>query len=146
MKSPNSRSVSAIWLAITGSLGVAFAQLTATGVQPAPNYDTFVPPVVGATYVDPVFGTTVKRVSDARSTPNADRGGYLDWIENEYSTMSAFNSDNSRFILVHQSYFGLYDGTGFYMSALPLEINSSSEPRWSRRDNATLYYHSAAIN
>jgi hypothetical protein len=142
MKSPDSRSVSAIWLVITGSLGVAFAQLTTTGVQPAPNYDTFVPPVVGASYIDPVFGATVKRVSDARSMPNADRGGYLDWIENEYSTMSAFNNDNSRFILVHQSYFGLYDGTGFYMSALPLEINASSEPRWSRRDNATLYYHS----
>ncbi len=28
------------------------------------------------------------------------------------------------------------------MYALPLEINSSSEPRWSRKDNATLYYHS----
>jgi hypothetical protein len=143
MKWPNSRSVSPIWLLITGSLGVAFAQLTTTGVQPAPNYDSFIPPVMGASYVDPVFGTTIKRVSDAMRTPNAAGGGYLDWIENEYSTMSAFNSDNSRFILVHQSYFGLYDGTGFYMSDLPLEIIASSEPRWSRKDTSTLYYHSA---
>src|SRR6185369_2721806 len=37
----------------------------------------------------------------------------------------------------------LYDGpTGSYNRDLPLEINSSSEPRWSRKDNATLYYHS----
>jgi hypothetical protein len=54
---------------------------------------------------------TVKRVSNALNTPNADQGGYLSWIENEYSTMSPFNSDNSKFVLVHQSYFGLYDGS-----------------------------------
>jgi hypothetical protein len=54
--------------------------------------------------------------------------------------MTPFNSDNSRIILVHQSYFGLYDGTGFYLRDLPLEINASSEPRWSRKDNHTLYY------
>jgi len=143
MKWPISRSVSPVWLLVTGSLGIAFAQLTTTGVEPAPNYDTFVPPAVRASYIDPVFGTTIKRVSDARNTPNSDQGGYLQWITNEYSTMSAFNSDNSRFILVHQSYFGLYDGTGFYLSALPLEINSSSEPRWSRKDRATLYFHAA---
>jgi hypothetical protein len=120
----------------------AMAQGTATGVQPAPNYDSFIPPVTGGTYTDPVFGSTIKRVSNALATPNADRGGYLTWIESEYSTMSPFNSDNSKFILVHESYYGLYDGSGFYMHDLPLEINSSSEPRWSRKDNATLYYHS----
>ena len=49
---------------------------------------------------------------------------------------------NRKFILVHQSYFALYDGSGFYIHDLPLEINSSSEPRWSRKDNVTLYYHS----
>src|SRR5262249_52955243 len=38
-------------------------------------------------------------------------------------------------------YFGLYDGSGNYLRDLPLEINSSSEPRWSRSDANTLYYH-----
>ena len=68
-------------------------------------------------------------------------GGKLAWIVNEYSTASPFNNDNSRLILVHQSYFGLYDGNGNFLGNLPLEINSSSEPRWSRKDNSTLYYH-----
>jgi hypothetical protein len=126
-----------------GSLAPTLAQSTAGGVAVPPNYDTFQPPVAGGTYVDPVFGSTIQRVSNAPGTPDAANGGDLTWIENEYSTMSAFNSDNSKFILVHQSYFGLYDGSsGFYMHALPFEINASSEPRWSRRDNATLYYHS----
>jgi hypothetical protein len=127
---------------VLGSFGSAFAQLTTTSVEPAPNYDSFVPPAVGGTYVDPVFGSTIKRVSNAMGTVNASGGGNLTWIENEYATMSPFNSDNSLFILVHESYFGLYNGTtGAFIQNLPLEISASSEPRWSRKDNVTLYYH-----
>jgi hypothetical protein len=66
--------------------------------------------------------------------------GYLTWITDEYSTMTPFNGDNSNILLVHQSYFGLYDGSGSYLRDLPLEINSSSQPRWSRSDNHTIYY------
>jgi hypothetical protein len=54
--------------------------------------------------------------------------------------MTPFNSDNSRILLVHQSYFGLYSGTGSHIGDLPLEITASSEPRWSRADNRTIYY------
>ena len=118
----------------------AVRSCAAGGPELPPNYDTFQPPAVGGTYVDPVFGSTVKRISNALGTPNADGGGNLTWITDEYSTMSPFNSDNSKILLVHQSYFGLYDGTGFYIRDLPLEINSSSEPRWSRKDNHTIYY------
>jgi hypothetical protein len=132
---------------ILGSLGSAFAQLTTTAVEPAPNYDTFVPPAVGGTYVDPVFGSTIKRVSNAMGTVNASGSGNLTWIENEYATMSPFNSNNSLFILVHESYFGLYNGTtGAFIQNLPFEISASSEPRWSRKDNVTLYYHVAGGN
>ena len=60
MKLPISRSVSPIWLLIPGSLGVAFAQLTTTGVQPAPNYDTFIPPVMGV--IADGWGTTASFV------------------------------------------------------------------------------------
>jgi hypothetical protein len=81
-------------LLLIGSIETTFAQLTTTGVELAPDYDTFAPPTVGLTYVDPTFGSTIKRVSNALGTPNADGGGNLTWIENEYSTMSAFNSNN----------------------------------------------------
>jgi hypothetical protein len=129
-------------LLLASAAGLATAQVTTTGIEAAPNYDTFTPPAAGASYADPVFTSAIKRVSNARAMHNADQGGTLTWIENEYATMSPFNNDNSRFVLVHQSYFGLYDGDGTYLYDLPLEINSSSEPRWSRTDNATLYYHS----
>src|SRR5580704_8272519 len=130
-----------IFLLISLFAMAALAQLTTTGVETPTNYNTFVPPAAGASYVDPVFGSTIKRVTNAVATTNADQGGDLQWIENEYSTMAAFNSDNSKFILVQESYFGLYDGDGTFLYSLPLEISSSSEPRWSRTSTGVLYYH-----
>jgi hypothetical protein len=131
-------------LMLMGSMAPALAQLVVGGLEFPPNYDTFQPPAVGGSYVDPVFGSTVRRMSNAPGTLDADPahgGGYLPWISDEYSTMTPFNSDNSNILLVHQSYFGLYSGAGVYVRDLPLEINASSEPRWSRADNHTIYYH-----
>ena len=125
---------------LTGFVAPAVAQLSTGGIQLPPTYNTFQPPLVGGTYVDPVFGSTIKRISNALATPDNDTGGNLTWIEDEYPTATPFNSDNSKILLVHQSYFGLYDGTGFYIRDLPLEISASSEPRWSRKDNHTIYY------
>jgi hypothetical protein len=126
-------------VSLFATLGIA--QLTTTGVETPTSYTTFMPPSAGGSYVDPVFGTTIKRITNAVTMKNADSGGNLQWIENEYATMAAFNSDNSKFILVQESYFGLYDGDGTFLYGLPLEISSSSEPRWSRTSTGVLYYH-----
>jgi hypothetical protein len=98
------------------------------------------PPATGQTYQDPVFGTTIKRISDARNQVNADTGGNLVFITDEYSSMSPFNTDNSRLLLLSQSYFTLHDGAGNYVKNCPLEISASSEPRWSRSDPNLLYF------
>jgi len=121
--------------------GQTFAAINDNSVHFPLVYQTMQPPASGSAYTDPVFGTSITRITNAMSTDNADTGGKLTWIVNEYSTASPFNNDNSRLILVHQSYFSLYDGSGTFLGNLPLEINSSSEPRWSRKDNSTLYYH-----
>jgi len=129
--------------AVLVAAGIGVASTTVTGIQIPPNYDSYTPPSAGGTYVDPVFGTTIKRITNSLATTNADKGGSLSWIETEYSTASAFNNDNSKFVLLHVSYFGLYAGDGSFLRNLPLEINSGSEPRWSRKDNSTIYYHAA---
>jgi len=119
---------------------VVSAAVTDSAIRPPPDYDTFVPPGAGASYTDPVFGTSVKRLSDAmKMTDNATRGG-LTSVSTEYSTASPFNSDNSRLILQHNSYFGLYDGNGAYLRDLPFAVNTSTEPRWSRTDPNVLFY------
>lgn len=129
----------AVWLfCLTGP---AMAYLTDSNVYAPPDYFTWLPPDAGGRYTGPVFGTTIKRLSRALSTPDAAFGsGNLTFIMNEYSTMSPFNADNSRLLLLHGSYFALYDGSGNYVRDLPFEINSMSEPRWSRRDPNVLYY------
>ena len=119
---------------------ITLADVTDTQSHPPPSYDTLEPPTKGGTYTDPAFATSIKRLSDAmNSTDNASRGG-LTSVATEYSTASPFNSNNSRLILIHQSYFGLYDGSGNYVGDLPFAVNASTEPRWSRTDPNVLYY------
>jgi len=118
----------------------ALADLVDQEVRLPVNYSVLVPPPAGQSYLDPVFGTAVRRISDARNQPNAGDVGNLAFIVNEYSTVSPFNRDDSRLLLVHQSYFALYDGEGRYQQDLPMEISAASEPRWSRTDPNVLYY------
>jgi hypothetical protein len=99
------------------------------------------PPASGASFVDPAFGTAIFRASDALNTPDVSRAGSnLPWIETEYSTACPFNSDNSCVLLLADSYFRLRSlVTGFQGDLLLL--NATSEPRWSRTDPDTLYFH-----
>jgi len=134
------RSIVLSFTMLVLSSSITSALVTDAGTHPPPNYDTFVPPASGATYADPAFGTSIKRLSEAMTmTDNASRGG-LTSVGTEYSTASPFNRDNSRLILVHQSYFGLYDGNGTYLRDLPFAVNASTEPRWSRTDPNVLYF------
>jgi hypothetical protein len=93
--------------------------LTDAAIHIPPLYESFSPPFVGERYADPVFGSSIKRLSNAFETHNAAAGGNLTWITGEYSTPCPFNSDNSLLILVHESYFGLYDSSGLYLRDLP---------------------------
>jgi hypothetical protein len=127
-----------LWLVLS-VLGV-HAYLVDTAVHVPPSYFTFQPPVRGGSYTDPVFGTPIKRISNARASTNNADGGLLSFVTAEYSTMSPFNRDNTRLILQHQSYFGLYDGAGNYLRDLPFAVYAASEPRWSRSDASTLYF------
>src|SRR5262249_37531833 len=99
-----------------------------------PNYYSFVPPAAGGSYSDPVFGTTISRISNAsaQGVPS---------VEGEYSTKSPFNADDSRILLVEFSSFGLYDGSTLSrIQSLP-GVAASSEPLWSRTDPNIFYFH-----
>ncbi len=132
-----------VCLGVIGTLlvpGLALAQIDSSVHYPA-NYTTMQPPANQSSYVDPTYATSIKRISDALHTPDAAAGGMAQYIASEYSTANPFSSDNSYLVLQQDSYFGLYDGSGAFIANLPLEISANSEPRWSRMDNSTLYYH-----
>jgi hypothetical protein len=105
-----------------------------------PNYYTLKPPAAGGSYVDPVFGSTIKRMSNSLNEPNISMGpgATLPFISDEYSSMSPYNSDNSRILGLHFSYFGLYDGAGSFTKNL--NVCASCEPRWSRSNPNMLYF------
>jgi hypothetical protein len=125
----------------TGGIKALYAYVTDKSVY-MPDYQSAQPPAVGAeiSYLPGLF-TAVKRITDSMHTPDAASGApSVVTITTEYSTMTAFNEDNTRLILIHLSYFALYDGAGNFLNNLPFEINASAEPRWSRRDPNVLYY------
>jgi len=119
--------------------GAAFAQLTDSGIYSPPNYYTLPAPDAGSSYFDPVFGTTIRRISNAAVEPNmANPPWTLPFISNEYSTISPFNSNNSWILGLHASYFALYDGSGKFIKTL--DVCASCEPRWSRVYPNFLYF------
>jgi hypothetical protein len=127
-------------VALLLSSGPSHAYLADSSVHLPPNYLDGQPAARGEARPDPVFGTTVRRISDALSTPDAaNPGTNVTTIITEYPTVTPFNSDNSRLLAMHRSYFALYDGSGGYIRDL-LGVQSHSEPRWSRRDPNVLYY------
>src|SRR5262245_41411991 len=99
------------------SLASAIEDDKDSNVYRPPDYTTFQPPARGGSYTDPVFGTAIKRVSDAIHTKDP-WGGTLTSITTEYSSMTAFNKDNTRLLLQHFSYFSLYDGAGNFIRDL----------------------------
>jgi hypothetical protein len=118
------------------------AQIKDRVVRTPPQYGTLLPPAQGETYKDPVFLSAIKRLSDATRLKNdAESQGYVPFVTAEYSTMTPFNHDNSRFLLQHMSYYGLYDASGEFLKNLPFDVRSGSEPRWSRTSPHVLYFH-----
>jgi len=113
-----------------------------TNVYTPADYTTSQPPAAGQSYGDSVFGSNIKRLTDSTHTLDAafGDGRMVNTIGTEYSTMTPFNRDNTRLLLEYLSYFALHDGSGNFLANLPFEINSSSEPRWSRKDPNILYY------
>jgi len=128
----------------------AAAFLTNHNVFLPPNYYTFTPPANGGNYVDPVFGTTITRISDAAATTGADSGQPLPWVETEYSTKSPFNVDNSRILLLEFGYFSVYNGATLQrikpLCCQGTIVSAQSEPLWSRTDPNVFYFHPSNPN
>jgi hypothetical protein len=88
-------------------------------------------------YTDPVFGTCITRVTDAKQDKSAEDESA--GIKNEYSRVQAFNSDNTRFIIRGIA------GTWYIYSTSNLEpvkeISIGTDPRWDS-ENPDILYHS----
>lgn len=95
-------------------------------------------PAPGGSFVDPQFGTTIRRIS------NATAGG-VNVVKPVYSTIQAWNADESYLILYHTDGAGdghfLYDGRT-YALIKPLDIRPADleQVYWDSSDPKILYY------
>ena len=93
-------------------------------------------PPVGVTYADPVFRTRVTRISNAGS-------GSV--IKPMYSTIQAWNADESLMILYHSGSRGpghhLYNGQTYeYIRRLDISPSDIEQVFWSHTEPDSLYY------
>ena len=98
------------------------------------------PPAVGRTTVDPEFGTRIRRITGA---PSAEGASAV--VKPMYSTMPAWNADESRLILWHREKgHELYDGRTYqFIRSLKLVSPSDIEDiLWDPVDPDVLYYPS----
>lgn len=102
-------------------------------------------PAVGGSYLDPAFGTSIKRVSDAANITTVDGGRVPPGVGIEYSGMSAFNSNDTAILIACFSVFEIRTLPDLRRVQLPLEINTGSEPRWDRDEPNKFYYHNKNV-
>lgn len=92
-------------------------------------------PAAGASYTDPVFGSNITRITNADAIPSGV-------IKTLYSTIQAWNSDESRLILYHRGDgHYLYDGNNYALlerlNIVPADIE---QVFWSTTDPAVFFY------
>jgi hypothetical protein len=118
----------------------AHAFLVSAEVLAPPSYATLPPPPAGQSYQDPVFSTSILRVTDAAAMEDTIGGGALEFVMHEYSTISPFNLGTTHMLLQHESVYALYDSSGRLLQVLPADIHASSEPRWSLHQPSIFFY------
>ena len=97
---------------------------------PAPDV---APPVLGSTFVDPVYGTTISRATGASQVTDRD---LPDWVRHEYSRKQAFNADSTQVLIVSSNgWYRLYrvDGTALKF-VRTLDIAENQEAIWHPSD------------
>ena len=101
---------------------------------------SLVRPAPGTQYTDPVFGSRITRITDSSALPSGI-------IKTLYSTIQAWNSDESLMVLWHrgEGHF-LYDGQSYELIAqLPVSPADIEQLFWSSSNPDLLYYPNNAV-
>lgn len=100
-------------------------------------------PPVGESFIDPMFGTVIRRITDAAKAGAA-------FCQVRYATVSPVNADNSLILIEYGGRPALHDASGQFLENLP----SMFEPSWSSsrpellfhcRENALVGYDVKAL-
>ena len=132
----------------TGTSGSApiCGQANDKAVHLPPNWATFTPPPSGQSYVDPVFGCTVKRLTSSGTDENAWDGTHLSFA-NYYSTFTAMNAtDSMLFIVSNDGGWRIKDTNGNVVIPEAGMPAFEGHPVWDAANGDVFYYtHNASL-
>jgi hypothetical protein len=110
-----------------------------------PNWDSFTPPGAGQTYVDPVFGCPVKRLTNSSTDDTTWDGKHLSFMH-YYSTFTPINAtDTMLFIISDDGNWRIKDLNG---NTVVPESNTpvfAGHPVWDASNGSLFYYASYNI-
>src|SRR5207237_3006413 len=94
-------------------------------------------PGLGQAVLDPQFGTTIRRITAVAPGISGDAV-----IKPMYSTVAAWNADESRLILYHVGHgHELYDGRTYaFLQSLPIAPNDIEQVYWHGTDPEVFFY------
>lgn len=98
-------------------------------------------PALNVPFIDPVYGTTITRVTEASQVTDVSIPA---WVRHEYSRRPSMNADSSRALMVSSNgWLRLYsvDKAGNKLNFLKtLSIGGTIEPNWHPTNPNILYY------
>jgi len=125
-----------------GQAPILCGQLDDGQVHLPPNWDSFVPPSTGQSYVDPVFGCPVKRLTNSSIDETAWDGKYLSFMH-YYPTFTPVNAtDTMLFIISNDGMWRIKDLNGSIVVPSSNTPIFGGHPVWDAT-NGNLFYYSS---
>jgi hypothetical protein len=107
-----------------------------------PDWDTFIPPSTGQSYVDSVFGCAVKRLTNSSADETAWDGSHLSFMH-YYSTFTPINAtDTMVFIISNDGLWRIKDLNGNMVVPSSNTPIFSGHPLWDAMNGGLFYYTS----
>jgi hypothetical protein len=106
-----------------------------------PNWTTFVAPVTGQSYVDPVFGCTVKRLTNSSIEETLSDGTHPS-LMHYYSTFSPMNATDTMLLLISDNVaWRVKDINGnVVVPAANMPAMNNGHPVWDASNGSVFYY------
>ena len=106
------------------------------------DWETLTPPPLGQSYVDPVFGCSVTRLTDSSRDETAWDGKHVAFM-NYYSTLTAMNaSDSMLFVVSDDGNWRIRNVNGGLVVPVAKMPGFSGHPVWDASDGNVFYYAS----
>lgn len=117
-------------------------QVNDGNVHLPPNWDSFTPPAEGQSYVDPAFGCTVTRLTNASTDETTWDGKHLSF-RNYYSTFTTINAtDTMVFIASDDGNWRIKDMNGAILVPVINMPSFNGHPVWDA-SNGNIFYYTA---